>query len=425
METKTKTQTNDEPERQTTKIKVSGVIVGSECDLDGLEPFIQKGCFTPLSRFAKALEEANGGDVEIWLNSPGGDVTAGNEMLALLQSYPGKKTLVLGGFVGSMAANIALLSGARVHAHEQTLLMFHSARAVVDGGAGALRDEAAAIERINGPLMERLKALGVPPERVDEGFADGRELVMSAQEALTFHIVDKIVKGSTPVQQKLSPEEMERIRQMNDLHLAALVDLSGMAEKPPEPECAPAQAPVTAETPAEGEAPAEDAPPPENAKTDAPAEPSVEEQLRTALAERDKLASDIRTIQSAAAKKCNEVAQAAQKTISEEQEKLRSLQTTFDAFKAEKEKTIGELEARLADLSAKLSASVNAHAELVGHVLTPDPENEVMALKDVNAMLDKLPTAKARADWVRSHRVSIEAAAKREAMAAGQKGGAR
>lgn len=420
-----KNRTNDAQPKKAVQIKVNGIIVGSDCDIDALEPFIQKGCFTPLSRFAKALEDANGEDVEIWLNSPGGDVSAGNEMLALLQSYTGKKTLILGGFVGSMAANIALLSGCRVHAHEQTLLMFHSARAVVEGGPGALRDEAAAVERINGPLMERLKALGVPAARVDEGFAEGRELVMGAKEALEYHIVDKIVKGSTPVQQKLAPEEVDRIRQLNDIHLAALVDLSGMAEKPAEPECGPAQAPVTAEARAEGEVPRDGAAPPENAKTDAPAEPSVEEQLRTALAERDKLASDIRAIQSAAAKKCNEVAQAAQKSISEEQEKLRSLQTSFDAYKAEKEKAVGELEARLADLSAKLDASVSAHAELVGHVLTPDPETEVMATKDVNAMLDKLPTAEARVEWVRSHRAAIEAAAKREAKAAGKAGGKR
>ena len=181
------------------RIDIQGVIVPA-IPADLAELFGAGELFSPSNLFTKALREAEeaGEDVEVWINSPGGDVDAGNEMLAAFQSFKGYKCVTVGGLAASMAAYFALQCGARVECHENSRFMFHSAATFADGGSGALRDAAAAIDRVNAPVMARLKELGVPAETVDEGFAEGRAFYLSAAEALKYGIVQKIVKGAAP-----------------------------------------------------------------------------------------------------------------------------------------------------------------------------------------------------------------------------------
>ena len=165
--------------------------------------WIADGLFTPANAFTAALREAeeNGEDVEVWINSPGGSVDAANEMLAAFQSFKGYKCVTVGGLAASAAAYFALDCGARVECHENTRFMFH-APVVLRGypsGSGSMRDEAEALDKIAEPVKARLVALGVDAGRVDEGFQDDRALWLSADEALKYGIVQKIVKGAAPI----------------------------------------------------------------------------------------------------------------------------------------------------------------------------------------------------------------------------------
>ncbi|MBQ6103385.1 MAG: Clp protease ClpP, partial [Kiritimatiellae bacterium] len=184
------------------RIEIQGAIVPPEFDLF----LLPAGLATTSSSFTRSLREAEaaGEEIEVWINSPGGDVDAGNEMLAAFQSFKGYKCVTVGGLAASMAANFVLQCGARVEVHENTRIMFHSAYADTCGGAGSLRDVADALDRINAPMIARLKELGVPAERVDEGFAEGRAFWLDAQEAVKYGIAAKIVKGAAPVKTTLS-----------------------------------------------------------------------------------------------------------------------------------------------------------------------------------------------------------------------------
>jgi len=185
------------------RIEIQGAIVPPEFDLFGTLP---AGLATSSASFTRSLREAEaaGEEIEVWINSPGGDVDAGNEMLAAFQSFKGYKCVTVGGLAASMAANFVLQCGARVEVHENTRLMFHSAYAETVGGAGSHRDVADALDRFNAPMIARLKELGVPSERVDEGFAEGRAFWLDAQEAVMYGIAAKIVKGAAPVKTTLS-----------------------------------------------------------------------------------------------------------------------------------------------------------------------------------------------------------------------------
>lgn len=178
------------------RIDIQGVISGPLPSF--LSDYVADGIVTPANFFTRALREAEeaGDEIEVWINSPGGEVDAGNEMLAAFQSFKGYKCVTVGGLAASMAAYFALQCGARVECHENTRFMFHSARRIAEAGPGALRDAAAAIDRINAPIKAALVARGMDPARVEEGFQDDRSLWLDAQEALALGIVQKIVKGA-------------------------------------------------------------------------------------------------------------------------------------------------------------------------------------------------------------------------------------
>lgn len=80
----------------------------------------------------EALREANGEDVEITINSPGGFVSDGLEMFNLIRNYSGKTTAVLSGYAMSMASYIPLAAN-RIIAEDNAVYMIHNVRGGVFG----------------------------------------------------------------------------------------------------------------------------------------------------------------------------------------------------------------------------------------------------------------------------------------------------
>lgn len=66
------------------KIYIKGTIIGNDdsriYDWLGMES-------TCPHQVTKVLHEANGGDIEIYINSPGGNVFAASEMFAAIREY--------------------------------------------------------------------------------------------------------------------------------------------------------------------------------------------------------------------------------------------------------------------------------------------------------------------------------------------------
>ena len=62
---------------------------------------------TSPKKISDALRDAGGEDVEIHINSPGGDVFAGSEIYTLLRGYSGKVKIKILGIAASAASVIA------------------------------------------------------------------------------------------------------------------------------------------------------------------------------------------------------------------------------------------------------------------------------------------------------------------------------
>lgn len=109
-------------------IYVNGTIVDSEdawvYDLFGIE------CASP-EKVRDALKEADGNDVDIFINSGGGSVFAGSEIYSMIQRYKGNVTIHVTGLAASAASVIACAGKCLMSATAQ--MMVHNVSSYANG----------------------------------------------------------------------------------------------------------------------------------------------------------------------------------------------------------------------------------------------------------------------------------------------------
>lgn len=277
----------------TKRIELRGVILDASFDFDWLDKYVEKGVFTPESRIRSQLKAAAeaGDDVELYISSQGGSVVAGNEIIAAFADYPHGKSITVGAFAASMAANIALQAGVPVRAHNNTLFLFHGAWGVTLGGKDAHGDSAKMLDQINEPIRAALAAKGVPADMIDAGFGEGRELTMTAAEAKEWGIVSEIIDAPAPLVARLEKsDEDDILAHGTEIPVAACA--AWQAHRNAEDDAGVADAPVA-------DAPVEETPP----ATSAELSPDVaalvdrmahlESQRRDMQSQRDKLSAQL------------------------------------------------------------------------------------------------------------------------------------
>lgn len=188
-------------------IEIRGVIVGADYDMDYMFRYIHRGLITPESYFRRELAKAPTGEpLDVYINSPGGSVFAGYEMINALRSWQegtGQSVNVtLGGMAASMAAYMAAYFGP-VRAHANTKIMYHGASAGVWGGSSAMRDEAKLLDDINAELQTMLVTrYALDSDRVAEWFAEGRQGWLTAREAQTAGLVYEIIDAQAAMPER-------------------------------------------------------------------------------------------------------------------------------------------------------------------------------------------------------------------------------
>jgi len=177
------------------KVFVRGRICGASYDSESdYGSYIKNGAITPESRFRKELAGVND-NVELYINSEGGSVLAGCEMINALKDFrkSGKQLeITVGAMAFSMAANMVVMSGAsKVKAYKNSKLMFHGCYTWTAGGADAHGDTKKFLDLINGDVIAALRSKGI--KDCQAWFAEGRDHFISAQEAMALGIVDEII----------------------------------------------------------------------------------------------------------------------------------------------------------------------------------------------------------------------------------------
>lgn len=182
-----------------TRVNISGVILP-----DDVFPFadwfgdIERGRVTTPCCLAAALATAND-DVEVHINSFGGDVFAASTMDCLLanwrREHPGHSmTYIVEAYAMSAAANlVAFAPRASVSVHENSLIMFHSCSTFTVGGPGAHKDAAELMDKVNRRVIARLAKTKLDPDTVEGWFAEGRQGWLDAAEAVGCCLADSVI----------------------------------------------------------------------------------------------------------------------------------------------------------------------------------------------------------------------------------------
>lgn len=130
------------------------------------------------------------GPLDVYINSGGGDVFAGQTIYNMLKRYNGAVTVHIDGLAASIASVIAM-AGDRIVMPENALLMIHNAWAISAGNAGEHRRMADELERVDVLIRDVYAARSKQePQAIADYMA--AETWFTAAEALEVGLVDEI-----------------------------------------------------------------------------------------------------------------------------------------------------------------------------------------------------------------------------------------
>ena len=392
------------------KVKIQGTIVSPDYDDGFFESWIDKGVITPSSRIVGSIENATE-PIELYINSYGGDVFAGGEMMiALLKaSAAGKLASVeVGTIAASMAANIVAAlraNGVPVTANANSELMFHGCYTETVGGAQHHEDVAESLRNVNESVIANLNRIGITECRA--WFAEGREKWIGAEDGLAMGLFSEIngTEAEAPTDAKSIATKLAAfaasITTRKDYTMSIDETIPTATETVAETaeETAAETASEEAKATDEGNDTVVEAKPvevtseaPVNDPAEAVSESDIEARV-TALAnarfaglqaKHDKMISELKA------------------KLDESAKSLASVTSERDQLKGEVE----TLSAGLADLRDQLAAEKSAHESVVANVLSHvGPEHGER--KNARETLASLPASK-RAEYYKAHKAEID-----------------
>jgi ATP-dependent protease ClpP protease subunit len=197
------------------KINVKGVIIPN--DYKWFFDFFEMDCTCP-NDVEKDLNEANGGDVEAYINSPGGIIDVGSEIYTMLRAYKGD---VKEYTVGEACSAASIIATARYCEMSPTALMMVHCVSTTAGGNHA------AFEKVAGMLRTADEALS-SAYTAKSGMTKEEALAMmeaetwlTAERAKELGLIDAVMfENNEPLRFTASTfilpsaEQMERVKKM-------------------------------------------------------------------------------------------------------------------------------------------------------------------------------------------------------------------
>lgn len=142
----------------------------------------------------KALAQADGKDVLLHVNSPGGDVFESLAMASAIASYKGKVTAVVEGLAASAATRLAL-AAEEVQMVDGSLFMIHNSWTMAWGNKSELRDTAELLDKIDAGIVgDYTRKTGAEASQV-QAWMDA-ETWFSAEEAKANGFIDAVLPAS-------------------------------------------------------------------------------------------------------------------------------------------------------------------------------------------------------------------------------------
>ena len=140
----------------------------------------------------KAIEEANGDRLDVYINSGGGDISAGSEIYAALQAYTGQVFIHVVGYACSAASVIACAGHSDMA--RTGLFMYHNVSGGFRGDYHAMNKGAEILQTANRAIAAayREKTGKSEKELLD---AMDAETWMTAEDAVAMGFIDEIAEN--------------------------------------------------------------------------------------------------------------------------------------------------------------------------------------------------------------------------------------
>lgn len=188
--------------------------------------------------FVSQLQAVESSDIEVEINSPGGDTFAGVTMYNALRAS-GKNVTTKAMGVAASAASLVFMAGDKRVMPANTMLMIHDPWMVTVGNAAELRDAADMLDKVGSSVRSTYAARsGLDDAKLTEMLS--KDTWLTADEALANGFATEVVE-EVAVQAKF---DMERAALPEKV--AALFKPKSSAPAAPAPAPAPASAPAPA-----------------------------------------------------------------------------------------------------------------------------------------------------------------------------------
>lgn len=129
-------------------------------------------------------------ELRIYINSPGGDVFAGQAILSMLKRHSARKVVYVDGLAAS-AASVVAMAGDLIRMPRNAMMMIHNVWTFVAGDANRLREMADNLDRISETVVAAYQEkTGLDVDEIKRMM--DAETWMTAEEAVELGFADKI-----------------------------------------------------------------------------------------------------------------------------------------------------------------------------------------------------------------------------------------
>ena len=195
------------------KIEIKGEIVGNG-DAWIYEYLAME--HTSPQGISKQLVEANGDEIEVEINSPGGSIFAGSEIYTALRSYKGNKKIRIVGLAGSAASVIAEAGDSEIS--PTAMYMIHNVQSGARGDYRDMEHQAEVLRAANQSIANAyIDKTGMSNDELLTLM--DKETWLTAQDAVKYGFVDKVMfqDSRIPLTNSIGgipPETIEKIRNL-------------------------------------------------------------------------------------------------------------------------------------------------------------------------------------------------------------------
>lgn len=140
--------------------------------------------------FQKELAGIKASQIDLHINSPGGEVFDGITIYNLIKQHPANVTTYIDGLAASIASVIAL-AGDKIIMAENALYMMHLPYGMVAGNSSDMRQMADTLDKVSGSILMAYSSKSGKPDDEIQALMTA-ETWMTADEAKEFGLIDEI-----------------------------------------------------------------------------------------------------------------------------------------------------------------------------------------------------------------------------------------